>query len=134
MLAVFARSRTSLGAIHSGQVIDADGTDHIGNGVTAPKLVYSVDTEFSDAARGKKIDGTVVVGLKVAMDGLPRDVHVVHCAAEGVKPKLRKAAASLDEKALEAVRQYRFEPGMYQGKPVPMALTIEVNFHIYPNK
>jgi hypothetical protein len=50
---------------------------------------------------------------------------------EGVKPKLRKAAASLDEKALEAVRQYRFKPGMYQGKPVPVAITIDVNFHIY---
>ncbi|HEY1964785.1 MAG TPA: energy transducer TonB [Acidobacteriaceae bacterium] len=48
-----------------------------------------------------------------------------------MKPKLRKAAASLDEKALEAVRQYRFKSGMYQGKPVPVALTIDVNFHIY---
>jgi TonB family protein len=73
----------------------------------------------------------VVVGLKVGADGLPNDVRVVHSAAEGVKPKLRKAAASLDEKALEAVRQYRFKSGMYQGKPVPVALTIDVNFHIY---
>lgn len=115
-------------------VIDADGTYHFGNGVTRPILVYSVDVEFSEAARRKKIQGTVVVGLKVGTDGLPTDVHVVHSAAEGVKPKLRKAAASLDEKALEAVRQYRFKPGMYEGKPVPMAVTIEVNFHIYPNK
>lgn len=51
-----------------------------------------------------------------------------------MKPKLRKAAATLDEKALETVRQYRFEPGVYEGKPVPVALTIEVNFHIYPNR
>jgi TonB family protein len=112
-------------------VIDADGTYHSGNGVTPPILVYSVDTEFSDAARRKKIEGMVVVGLKVGADGRPNDVRVVHSAAEGVKPKLRKAAASLDEKALEAVRQYRFKPGMYQGKPVPVAITIDVNFHIY---
>lgn len=112
-------------------VIDADGTYHLGNGVTPPKLVYSVDTEFSDAARRKKIGGTVVVGLKVGTDGLPRDVHVVHSAAEGVKPKLSKAAASLDQKALDAVRQYRFEPGTYDGKSVPVALTIDVGFHIY---
>jgi TonB family protein len=111
-------------------VIDADGTYHAGNGVTPPILVYSVDTEFSDAARRKKIEGAVAVALKVGTDGLPRDVHVTHSAAEGVKPKLRKAAASLDEKALEAVRQYRFKPGMYQGKPVPVAITIDVNFHI----
>jgi TonB family protein len=112
-------------------VIDADGTYHAGNGVALPILVNSVDAEFSDAARRKKIEGAVAVGLKVGTDGLPRDVHVTHSAAEGVKPKLRKAAASLDEKALEAVRQYRFKPGMYQGKPVPVAITIEVNFHIY---
>jgi hypothetical protein len=36
----------------------------------------------------------------------------------------------VDEKALP----YRFEPGMYQRKTVPMALTIEVNFNIYPDK
>jgi periplasmic protein TonB len=48
-----------------------------------------------------------------------------------VKPKLSKAAASLDPKALDAVRQYRFEPGTYDGKPVPVALTIDVSFHIY---
>jgi periplasmic protein TonB len=112
-------------------VIDADGTYHLGNGVTHPILVYSVDAEFSNAARRKKIEAEVVVGLKVGTDGLPRDVHVVHSAAEGVKPKLRTAAASLDEKALEAVRQYRFKPGLYEGKVVQTALTIHVNFHIY---
>jgi hypothetical protein len=36
--------------------------------------------------------------------------------------------------AVEAVRQYRFKPGAYQAKPVPVAITIEVSFHIYPGK
>ncbi len=113
-------------------VIDPDGTYHAGNGVTPPILVYSVDAEFSDVARKKKIQGTVVVGLKVGADGLPKDVHVVRSAAEDfTKPKDRKAAATLDEKALEPVRQYRFKPGMYEGKPVPVAITINVTFHIY---
>jgi TonB family protein len=135
---VFARQQqpskpdnTSQPSSNAKPVIDADGTYHVGNGVTPPILVYSVDAEFSDAARRKKIEGVVVVGLKIGTDGLPRDVHVVHSAAEGVKPKLGKAAASLDQKALDAVRQYRFEPGTYDAKPVPVALTIDVNFHIY---
>lgn len=116
-------------------LIDAYGTYHVGNGVTPPILVYSVDVEFSDAARRKKIQGTVVVGLKVGVDGLPKDVHVVRSAAEDfTKPKDRKAAATLDEKAVEAARQYRFKPGTYQGKPAPTAVTIEVNFHIFGNK
>ena len=74
------------------------------------------------------------IGLKVGTDGIPREIHVIHSAAEGVKPKLRKAAASLDEKALDAVRQYRFDPATYHGKPVPVAITIDVSFHIYPDK
>ena len=119
-------------AVTSKPVIDPDGTYHSGNGVTPPILVYSVDAEFSNAARRKKIGGDVVVGLKVGTDGLPKDVHVVRSAAEGfTKPKDRKAAATLDEKALEPVRQYRFKPGMYEGKAVPVAITIDVNFHIY---
>jgi TonB family protein len=115
-------------------VIDADGTYHVGNGVSAPKLVDSVDAMFSDAARRKKIEGATVVALIVGTDGLPKNVHTAHSAAEGVQPKLRKAASSLDEKALEAVRQYRFEPSTYEGTPVPVAITVEVNFHIYPQK
>jgi TonB family protein len=116
-------------------LIDADGTYHVGNGVTPPILVYSVDAEFSDAARRKKISATVAVGVRIGVDGLPKDVHVVRSAAEDfTKPKERKAAATLDEKAVEAARQYRFKPGMYQGKPVPTAVTVEVNFHIFGNK
>jgi TonB family protein len=112
-------------------IVDADGTYHVGNGVTAPKLVYSTDVEFSDAARRRKIQGTVVVALKVGTDGLPTDVRVKRSAAQDfTKPKDRKAAATLDEKAVEAARQYRFEPATYEGKPVPVAITIEVNFHI----
>jgi TonB family protein len=116
-------------------IIDSDGAYHVGNGVTPPKLVNAVDAEFSDAARRKKINAKVVVGLKVGVDGLPTDVHVTRSAAEDfTKPKERKAAATLDEKAVEAVQRYRFEPGTYKGKPVPVAITVEVNFRIYPDK
>jgi protein TonB len=37
----------------------------------------------------------------------------------------------LDEKALEAVRQYKFKPAMYQGHAVAVEIQVEVNFHIY---
>lgn len=113
-------------------VIDPDGAYHFGHGVTAPKLVYSVDAEFSEAARRKKMGGTVVIALTVLPDGQVTKVHVMRSAGEDyTKPKDRKAAATLDEKATEAVRQYRFEPGTYRGKPVPVAITIDVEFHIH---
>lgn len=113
-------------------VVDADGVYHVGNGVTPPILVYSVDAEFSDAARHRKMEATVEVALTVLLDGGVADVRVKRSAAENfTKPKDRKAAATLDPKALDAVRQFRFKPARYEGKPVPVAISVEVNFHIY---
>jgi len=113
---------------------DSSGIYHRGDGVSMPKLIYSVEPEFSEKARRKKIGGNCKVFLVVDTDGNPQNVHVLRSVAEDVpekEKKLRPAAASLDEKALTAVKQYRFEPATFQGKPVPFALTVEVNFQIF---
>jgi periplasmic protein TonB len=96
------------------------GLYHVGGGVSPPVLIYSVDAEFSDEARRAKYQGVSVVSLVVDAHGMPRHVHTI-----------RKLGMGLDEKAIEAVRQYKFEPGKRNGKPVAVAITIEVNFHIY---
>jgi len=110
---------------------DASGVYHAGLGVSPPHAIYSVDPEFSDEARKKKLGGSCVIGLVVDTTGTPQDVHVVQSLAEGVAPKLRSAAQSLDEKAVEAVKRYKFKPAMYQGKAVPYELKVEVYFRIY---
>ncbi len=92
----------------------------VGNGVTAPVLTYSVDAEFTKKAKDAKYQGVSVVSCVVDADGMPRHVHTI-----------RKLGMGLDEKALEAVRQYKFKPGLLNGKPVAVQITIEVNFHIY---
>jgi protein TonB len=96
------------------------GLYHVGGGVSPPVLIYSVDAEFSDEARRAKYQGVSVVSLIVDARGMPQRIKVV-----------RKLGMGLDEKAIEAVRQYKFKPSMYQGKPVPVEITVEVNFHIY---
>jgi periplasmic protein TonB len=96
------------------------GLYHVGGGVSPPVLIYSVDAEFSDEARRAKYQGVSVVSLIVDAHGLPQRIRVV-----------RKLGMGLDEKAVEAVRQYKFKPSTYQGKAVPVEITIEVNFHIY---
>ncbi len=96
------------------------GLYHVGGGVSPPVLVSSVDAEFSDEARRAKYQGVSVVSLIVDAHGNPQRIHVV-----------RKLGMGLDEKAIEAVQQYKFRPSMLGGKPVPVEITIEVNFHIY---
>jgi TonB family protein len=107
------------------------GEHHPGDGVVPPKVLYAPDPEFSDKARSKKLGGTCVLSILVDVEGKPHDVQIVKSAAEGVKPKQRSAALSLDENAVKAVNQYRFQPATMQGKPVPYRVKIEVNFRAY---
>ena len=96
------------------------GVYHIGGGVRPPSVIYSVDPEFSEEARKAKFSGNVLVDLIVDENGLPSHVRV----ARGV-------GMGLDEKAVEAVRQYKFKPATKDGKPVKVELTVEVNFQIF---
>ncbi len=96
------------------------GAFRVGGGVSAPKAIYSPDPEYSEEARKVKHMGTVVLWLVVGPDGKPRDIRV-----------LRTLGLGLDEKAIEAVKTWRFEPGMKDGKPVSTQINVEVNFHLY---
>jgi protein TonB len=96
------------------------GVFHVGGGgVTEPKVITSVDPEFSEEARKAKFSGNVLVYFVVDENGNPTHVRV-----------MRGVGMGLDEKAVEAVRQYKFKPGMKDGKPVKVDLAIEVNFQI----
>jgi protein TonB len=96
------------------------GPRRIGGGVSAPEVIYSVEPEFSEEARKAKVAGNVLVSLWVEPNGLPSHVRVV-----------RGVGMGLDEKAVEAVKQYKFKPAMENGKPVEVELNIEVNFQIF---
>lgn len=94
----------------------------VGNGVTAPRPIYTPEPEFSEAARAASYKGTCVLSLVVGADGKVRDVRVV-----------RKLGMHLDEKAVEAVRNWTFEPARKDGKAVPVQINVEVSFHLYRN-
>jgi protein TonB len=96
------------------------GVYHVGGGVSPPIPLFEPEPEYTDEARRAKFSGIVVVSLIVNAQGLAERVHVVRALGMG-----------LDEKAIEAVRQYKFKPAEYQGKPVPVEVNIEVNFQIY---
>lgn len=97
------------------------GVYHVGGGVSAPVPLNSVEAEFSDEARRAKYQGVCLIQMIVDAQGMPQDPRVV-----------RPLGMGLDQKALEAVRKYRFKPAMKGGKtPVPVMITVEVNFRLY---
>jgi periplasmic protein TonB len=96
------------------------GVFRVGGGVSAPREIYAPEPEYSEEARKVKQMGVVVLRLVVGPDGNPRDIQVVRALGLG-----------LDEKAIEAVRKWRFDPARKDGKPVAVAVNIEVNFHLY---
>lgn len=96
------------------------GAYRVGGGVSAPKVVYDPDPEYSEEARKAKFQGTVVLWLVVSPDGHPQQIRVT-----------RSLGMGLDEKAMEAVRQWRFEPAKKDGQPVPVMINVEVNFRLY---
>jgi len=97
------------------------GLYHVGGGVSAPVPLNSVEAEFSDEARRAKYQGVCLISLIVDAQGNPQNPRVVRALGMG-----------LDEKALEAVRKYKFKPAMKDGRlPVPVMITVEVNFRLY---
>lgn len=88
--------------------------------IQVPQATYAPDPEYSEAARVAKDNGTVVLGVILGSDGIPGDIWVI-----------RKLGLGLDQKAIEAVRRWRFQPAMRDGKPIPVLLAVEVNFHIH---
>lgn len=96
------------------------GIFHVGGGVSAPRAIYSPEPEFSEEARKAKYQGVCTLGLVVGTDGHPSDIRVLSSLGMG-----------LDEKAIEAVKNWKFEPAMKDGHPVRVAIAVEVDFHLY---
>jgi len=93
---------------------------NVGGGVSAPAVIHSVQPEFSEQARSASLQGTVSLQLIVDAEGNPQNIRVT-----------RHLGMGLDEKAMEAVRQYRFRPAMYQGHPVAVQIVVDIDFHLH---
>jgi protein TonB len=107
-----------VGPGHGGGI--GGGAYKVGGGVSAPKAIYAPDPEYSEEARKAKYQGTCVLWLVVGPDGRARDIRVA-----------RTLGLGLDEKAMEAVKTWKFEPAMKDGKPVAVQINVEVTFRLY---
>jgi TonB family protein len=106
-----------VGEGHGGGI--GGGAYHVGGGVSRPRAIFSPDPEFSDEARKNKHQGTVLLHLIVGADGKTSNIQVI-----------RSLGMGLDEKAVEAARQWRFDPAKKDGKPVPVEVDMEINFRL----
>jgi TonB family protein len=86
----------------------------------APRPIYTPDPVYPEEARKKKIHGTVVLPLTIGTDGRPHDIKIEKPLGYG-----------LDEKALEAVRQWRFQPALKDGKPVETQTSVSLEFKLF---
>jgi protein TonB len=87
--------------------------------LTQPVATFKPEPDYSEEARKAKHQGSVMIEIVVDERGLPRNIVVTKGLGLG-----------LDERAVEAVKKWRFRPGTHDGKPVPMAAIVEVTFRL----
>jgi TonB family protein len=91
-------------------------------GETAAHGIYTPQPDYTEVAREARREGVCVLSLIVGLDGRTSNIIVT-----------KKLGLGLDEKAVEAVRTWKFEPGRRNGRPVPTHLTLSVQFKLIGN-
>ena len=89
-------------------------------GVTLPKVISEVKPQYTPEAMQARIEGTVIMTAVVRTDGTPGDIEITESL---------DTEYGLDKQAVAALSQWRFEPGLKDGKPVPVRITIEMRFY-----
>ena len=104
---------------------DGDGETPGGRGVAKvlgarpPVLLHKVEPDYSDQARKVRLQGTVLLAIDVDAQGRVTNVRV-----------LQPLGLGLDEKAIDAVAQWRFQPATKDGRAIAYPAAIEVRFQL----
>ena len=88
-----------------------------------PVVVHRVDPEYNEVARRARVSGIVIVEVLIGANGKISAGRI-----------LKPLPFGLDQKAIEAVRQWRFKPGSVDGKAVPVIMNLTLNFRLPPEK
>jgi protein TonB len=86
------------------------------SGIQPPRKIVDVAPAYPDVARIARVRGVVVVEATLDEHGVVASAHVL------------RSVAALDQAALEAVKRWRFTPALLNGEPVPVVITVTVNF------
>jgi protein TonB len=83
------------------------------------QVLYKVEPDYSEEARRANFQATVILYIEIGLDGRATNIRV-----------MRRAGLGLDEKAIEAVRQWRFTPALAGSEPVVAPATVEIGFRL----
>jgi TonB family protein len=90
-----------------------------GSGIEPPRLLREVKADYTDEGRRRNITGDVVLEIVVRRDGSVGDVRI-----------LQGLGAGLDQRAVDAVRQWRFDPARRKGAAVDVIVEVAVEFSL----
>lgn len=88
-----------------------------GTAVSVPAILSKFEPEYSEEARKANIAGVVLLYFVIGPDGKPSSIRVMKGLGYG-----------LDQKAVDALKKWKFDPGRKDGRPVSVAATVEMNF------
>ncbi len=94
-----------------------DGALRVGGDINAPKKIKDVKPEYPPVAREAGVAGVVIIETRIGTDGFVEEAHVL------------KSIPLLDQAALDAVKQWQFEPTLMNGQPVSIIMTVTINFY-----
>jgi protein TonB len=89
-------------------------------GMLAPVLKHRVEPDYPAAAIATRLQGRVIRQAVISSDGEVEDVKVL------------RSSPFFDDAAVEAVRQWRYEPARHRGRPVAVYFTVQVDFRLEP--
>ncbi|HLJ26411.1 MAG TPA: energy transducer TonB [Candidatus Angelobacter sp.] len=120
----FAQTGEKLPPATSPCVNDGDKVLYVGNGVTAPRVISTTmkTPDPPEEIKHQKFQGTMVLTVVVGADGRVCDAKIARPASKD---------KDLHERVLAGVRQWKFEPARKNGKPVAVAISIEVRLDLY---
>ena len=91
----------------------------VGNGVSAPVPIQQVKADYTQEAKAQRIEGAVTLDVVVNADGGVNDVKVA---------KSLDSVFGLDKSAVTAMKEWKFRPGMRDGKAVAVQVTVLMTF------
>ena len=97
-----------------------EGVLRAGGKIAAPQKIHNVNPVYPQEAKDAGVQGVVIIEAKIAPDGSVAEAWVL------------QSIPMLDGPALEAVRQWRYTPTLLNGAPVPIIVTVTVNFTLAP--